>query len=266
MLLKSLKRRIKVAVSLLVWISDSAGSLLFRLFGRRPRPSCVVLYYHSVPAAYRLRFAEQMDTLLRLVRPVPAGHSGALESGAKYAAVTFDDGFVSVLENASPELRQRRIPWTIFVPSGWLGETPGWIRQAHPSARSDRVMTAAELRALIADPLVTVGSHTVGHTHMVEAGPEKAEEELVRSKADLQAVLERPVEQFSYPFGARTPRIDEQARVAGYKRLFGIEPVPAFRDPGEFVTGRVAVDPWDTPLEFRLKVLGCYRWMARNAP
>lgn len=261
-----LKRQIKIAISLLVCLSDALGALLVRLLGRRRPPSCVVLYYHSVPASYRSHFAAQMDVLLRLCRPVPTGRTEALERGARYAAVTFDDGFISVLENASPELRRRGIPWTIFVPSGFLGETPGWIRNAHPSARNDRVMTAAELRALTEDPLVTVGSHTVRHTHLLEAGPEKAAEELIRSKADLESVLERPVEEFSYPFGARAPRVDEQARLANYKRLFSIDPVWAFQDPGEFVTGRVAVDPWDSPLEFRLKVLGCYRWMAWSAP
>lgn len=261
---KGLKRQIKVAISLLVCLSDASVKWILRLFGSRPRPTCVVLYYHSVPATFRRQFAAQMDLLVRLARPVATGSPGNLESGVRYAAVTFDDGFVSVLENASPELRQRQIPWTLFVPSGCFGKTPSWLRRAHPSARNDRVMTREELSTLIEDPLVTVGSHTVGHTHLVEAGPRLAEEELSRSKADLEAVLARTVDQFSYPFGARSPQLDEQARLTGYKRTFSVEPYLAFGDPDEFVIGRIAADPWDSPLEFKLKVLGCYRWMARR--
>ena len=36
--------------------------------------------------------------------------------------------------------------------------------------------------------------------------------------------------------------------------------VEAFSD--DFVVGRVQVDPWDWPIEVRLKALGAYRWMA----
>ena len=30
----------------------------------------------------------------------------------------------------------------------------------------------------------------------------------------------------------------------------------------EFVVGRVATDPGDWPIEFRLKLMGAYRWIA----
>jgi len=188
-----------------------------------------------------------------------------LEPGKPYAVVTFDDGFVSVKDHAAPELRRRRIPWTIFVPSTCLGQPPGWLRHAPLAARQDRVMTAAELRELAADPLVTVGSHTATHAHLVEIGPDRAARELVQSKADLENVLQRAVDQFSYPFGARTPALDEQARAAGYRRLFTSNPAPAFRTPEEWVTGRISVDPDISPMEFRLKLLGAYRWLARRS-
>ena len=34
-------------------------------------------------------------------------------------------------------------------------------------------------------------------------------------------------------------------------------------DPKEFVTGRIAVNPTDWELEFRLKILGAYQWLPR---
>jgi hypothetical protein len=50
-------------------------------------------------------------------------------------------------------------------------------------------------------------------------------------------------------------------REAGYERIFTTLPVFAFAEPGEFVVGRVRVDPTDWPLEFRLKLAGAYRWL-----
>jgi peptidoglycan/xylan/chitin deacetylase (PgdA/CDA1 family) len=124
-------------------------------------------------------------------------------------------------------------------------------------------MTRDELRALATDPLVTIGSHTVAHAHLVETGPDRAAIELAQSKADLERLLERPVDQFSYPFGARTPALDQQAREAGYRRVYSTAPLPC-QSPADFVAGRVAVDPDISLLEFRLKVLGAYRWLAHR--
>ena len=260
-----MKRLVKLAISLMVRAGDVLRNTVLRLLGCPPPPVCVVLYYHAVPAPHRELFARQMDVLLKLARPLASGATVELEPGQHYAVVTFDDGFISVRENAAPELRRRQIPWTIFVPSGCLGQSPGWLRHAAPAVRHERVMTPDELRALGNDPLVTIGSHTVAHAQLVEVGTERAAAELARSKADLEHILERPVDQFSYPFGARTPALDEQARTAGYRRLFTSNPAPAFRTPEEWVTGRVNVAPDISPMEFRLKLLGAYRWLARRS-
>jgi peptidoglycan/xylan/chitin deacetylase (PgdA/CDA1 family) len=257
-----MKRWFRLLISLPVWGGDLLQTAFVRLLGRQPRPICVVLYYHTVPAHHRDLFVRQMNLLLSLARPLPTEPGVTLEPGRHYVAVTFDDGFVSVLENAAPELERRQIPWTVFVPSGCLGQSPPWIRHAPAVARQDRVMSSEELRELTKNPLVTIGSHTVTHAHLVEVGPEQASVELARSKADLEAVLDRPVTQFSYPFGARTPALDQRARAVGYRRLFSSVPQPAFRRPDEWVIGRINVDPDISLLEFRLKVLGAYRWLA----
>jgi hypothetical protein len=65
---------------------------------------------------------------------------------------------------------------------------------------------------------------------------------------------------FSFPHGAHSAALVDQARQVGYRRVFTIEPLPvdANRDP--FTVGRVAADPDDWPVEFRLKIAGAYRW------
>ena len=50
------------------------------------------------------------------------------------------------------------------------------------------------------------------------------------------------------------PRLVRECREAGYERVFTIAPSLGLREPDEFETGRVAVDPTDWPIEFRLKL------------
>ncbi len=114
-------RIINLVISLLVATMDSVRNLLAGLVGHPPRKTCVVFVYHSVPAAQQIRFARQMDVVIRHAQPVPADIA-ALQKGEKnYAATTFDDGIENVNENALPELQKRTIPVTIFVVNDMLG-------------------------------------------------------------------------------------------------------------------------------------------------
>jgi hypothetical protein len=53
----------------------------------------------------------------------------------------------------------------------------------------------------------------------------------------------------------------ELARQVGYERIFSNLPTLAHVEQGEVVTGRVWINPTDSPLELRLKVQGAYRWL-----
>jgi peptidoglycan/xylan/chitin deacetylase (PgdA/CDA1 family) len=256
-------RILKLGISLLVWSGDWTKAVVLRLAGRKPPGRAVILYYHAVPATERGRFARQMDHLVKSAHPIPAGVDMLLEAGVAYAAVTFDDGFVSVLENALPELRERRIPATLFVPSGWLGQPPGWIRNAHSRARRECVMKAAQLRAASRDGL-EIGSHTVSHPYLDQLPPDEAFREISLSKQELEAVLQTPVTSLSFPHGVFTPAIVEEARRFGYRRVFGIQPVCIWGKLDGFCLGRVAVNPGDWPIEFALKLRGAYRWRSRG--
>jgi len=66
---------------------------------------------------------------------------------------------------------------------------------------------------------------------------------------------------FSFPYGAFNAQLVEWCRDAGYERVFTTLPVIASSEPEEFAVGRVSVEPTDWSLEFRLKVLGAYRWL-----
>jgi peptidoglycan/xylan/chitin deacetylase (PgdA/CDA1 family) len=256
------KRLLKLFVSLLVRAWDVLVTVALLLFGRRRQTTCVIIYYHAVTTADRPRFARQMDDLLRLGKPVSADLSGLPDSAAHYCAVTFDDGFVSVLENALPELELRNIPATLFVPTGSLGGPPAWVKPNSP-ARHERVLSADQLAALKDHRLLTIGSHSVSHPDFLKLDIAQAGAELRQSKGRLEAILDRKVRLFSFPHGAYNSQAIALARTAGYDRVFTINPGNAFTGPDNFVQGRVLADPGDWPLEFRLKILGAYRWLAK---
>jgi peptidoglycan/xylan/chitin deacetylase (PgdA/CDA1 family) len=239
-----------------------AFDLLVALVPGRSSSSGVVLYYHAVKPRQRARFARQMDELLKAAVPFAAGSPHLMRAGRQNIAVTFDDGFRSVVENAVPELVQRHIPFTVFVPSGSLGDRPSWVRDSrHPSWRQV-VVSEAELQQLAQLPLATIGSHSMTHpANMAALDPARIAYELVESKAMLEHAAGVSIDLFSVPHGAYSDRVLAAARQAGYRHVFTIEPRAVGQGAREsFAVGRFAADPDDWLVEFRLKASGAYRW------
>ncbi len=254
---KSIARIVKCAISLGVFAGSNLTALFSRITGKPLKRSCVILYYHSVPAEQRARFARQLDVLLRYSRLIDATSAVELQNGIHYAGITFDDAFENFISCALPELSKRRIPSTMFVISKALGKAFG------PVGSAEKVMSMEQLRALPAD-LVTIGSHTETHPYMPDLDESNARRELALSKASLEHILNREITTFSFPSGGFTTQLVEMCHELGYRRVFTTLPFLAFAVSNEeFAVGRVRVDPTDWPIEFRLKLAGAYRWLPR---
>jgi peptidoglycan/xylan/chitin deacetylase (PgdA/CDA1 family) len=170
--------------------------------------------------------------------------------------VTVDDGWMSFVENALPELRRRNIPVTMFVVADRMGDSMG--------EAADHILSETELRGLapdIARGLVTIGSHTSTHARVTALNRRETWRELAESRARLEQVLDREVNLFCFPFGIYSAEAVELCRATGYTRVFGGMPSLALRDPHEFLIGRVRVDPSDWLPEFHLKLMGAYSWV-----
>jgi len=252
-------RLAKVLISLGWYAADCLRQLVLRIFGRTPSATCVVFYYHSVPEAQRNAFARQMDALARLTIPVSIDRIPQLLPGKRYCCITFDDGFEDTIDNALPELQKRGIPATVFVTAGFLGRAAEWWPLS-TSERQRRIAPAERWRQLPAG-LFSVGSHTVTHPSLAGLSEAKARRELCDSRAMLQEAMGREISTFSFPYGEFNDKLVAWCREAGYQRVFTTLPRNAFQDVDEYVTGRVPVEPADWNLEFRLKLLGAYRWL-----
>jgi peptidoglycan/xylan/chitin deacetylase (PgdA/CDA1 family) len=255
-----LKRLTNLAGSIIVWMADGLGESLCRLVGRPLPRRCVVLAYHSVPTEERALFVRQMEMLLRQARIVHADIEALPEQGGHYVAITFDDGYDDIVENALPELGKRGMPSTVFIIPELLGCKRNWEHRGGEDTSEVRLMSIEQLQKLPSD-LVRIGSHTLTHAFLPRLEPGKLQQELTGSRAKLEKLLNREVKTFALPYGAYNDTVLKSCREAGYERVFTGLPVFAFVQPGEFITGRAVIGLTDWPIEFRLKAAGAYRWL-----
>lgn len=120
--------------------------------------------------------------------------------------LTFDDGFRDVYENAWPLLRERRLPFTVYLATAFVEGTMHWDGSTAKAAGP--ALTWAQLEEMLASGLCTVGAHT--HNH---ARPEALSlEELEQCDAEIEKRLGVRPEHFTYPWGVPVPRMEAELR------------------------------------------------------
>jgi peptidoglycan/xylan/chitin deacetylase (PgdA/CDA1 family) len=246
----SVMRITRIVFGLLTYIVYEVRNGIVTLIGL-PSPGTIVpIYYHQVSRENRERFAYQMDHLVRWAKPVSADELDVHTPIVRRVVVTADDGWLSFVENALPELQERNIPVTLFVASHRLGDNLG--------DRTDRLISKSELLNLPRD-LVTVGSHTATHARLTTAEAAQIRWELQESRSRLSELLQTEIGYFCFPFGAHNEETVRLCRAAGYTRAFGSQSTPPAQMSNAFLIERVRVDPTDWPIEFHLKIMGAYR-------
>ncbi len=108
----------------------------------------------------------------------------------------------------------------------------------HPRSR-DLCMSWDELRSFAADPLVTVGAHTITHCNLAKVTEAMVTNEMTGSRTRIMDELQRPVTHFAYPYGDRcaaTAREFDIARGAGYKTAVTTRPGMLFEENADYLT------------------------------
>jgi peptidoglycan/xylan/chitin deacetylase (PgdA/CDA1 family) len=170
-------------------------------------------------------------------------------------SVTFDDAFVSVLENAVPVLKEYGIPAGIFVPTGRIGQRPDWAMASDCPDKNETLMDEQQIVALDKDGFEIL-SHTVTHSRLTDLNEADLEKELKESKQHLEHMLGHDVPAISYPHGACNAGVLDTTQKAGYTLGFTVDPNTVDNAADALRIGRFSVSPGDGLRAFKLKANG----------
>jgi len=255
-----IKRVTELIVSMLYFSVFMSTRSVWRLFGADASRPQIVLMYHNVAPQQKERFAKQMRTIAFLVNTVSKEGGSSKFSTTTRVAVTFDDAFVCVLENALPELQRLNIPATVFVPTGYIGKESEWIAEEDRDRRGGPVLDSASILK-VSKAGVQIGSHTVRHKHLALLDDKSVAEELRSSKYQLEAIVGVEVVQVAFPFGSYDERVIRIAKNVGYNTGYANIPVSSTQSTNGFLVGRISASPDDWICELLLKAVGAYQWL-----
>jgi len=245
-----------------VYLAVALSWWLLTCFGRRGRARVVTLCYHGVTRDQRDRFRRQMAMIAgRAVSAADIDTTPARTWASPRVCVTFDDAFANLLDNALPVTRALEIPITVFAVTECLGSRPNWSMPSDHPEQLEPTMSARQLLRAAGDRWCTVGSHSAAHDRMSDLAPLEAQRELSGSKAALEAILDRRVDDFAFPHGVCNRRLIDDAFEAGYRRLFTLGSFDGTDDVRGSVVARMSVSPDIWPIEFALTAAGAYDWL-----
>jgi peptidoglycan/xylan/chitin deacetylase (PgdA/CDA1 family) len=121
--------------------------------------------------------------------------------------LTFDDGFRDVYDNAWPLLRERDLPFTVYLTTGFVGGAMRW-EGSTAKEQGAPALTWDQLREMVESGLCTVGNHT--HTHVK---PDLLTgDELDRCNELVEQHLRVVPRHFAYTWGIPVPAMGPELR------------------------------------------------------
>lgn len=136
----------------------------------------------------------------------------------KVIAITFDDGYESVLANAVPLLRKHRFPYTVFINTELI-------------SHSRDFMTWEQLRQLNRQG-ATIANHTTAHSHLLRQHTGESyfewhtriEKEITQAEAMIKRQLGSSPNLLAYPYGEYNDlikRIAKKHKLVGFAQHSG---------------------------------------------
>lgn len=190
---------------LLVFIGLSVPAVLTFLLLRKTGKKIRILMYHKVDSHHRDMLtvsSEQLEAHLDYLQK--QGYhflriqdlSDPSLSATKGILITFDDAYVNNLEYAYPVLKKYNACATLFVPSGYVGQSSQWDIKAEP------LLSPEQLRQLDTD-VFELGLHSHTHCHYGKLTVDEIEEDLRQNIRFFNHHGLPFVPAFAYPYGGR---------------------------------------------------------------
>jgi len=186
-----------------------------------------ILAYHAIAAPPRgtqfrglfyepMKFARQLAELKGAsFRSVPLADTIAGPDNSQHQiALTFDDGYLNLFENALQPLGENQFSATVFLVANHLGGTNVW--DAAGGVAQVPLMDQTHIRQWLGAGH-RIGSHTLTHPHLKRIPAVQAREEIGASKKRLEDMFGVAVEDFCYPYGGWNAAILDFVAEAGYR-------------------------------------------------
>ena len=130
--------------------------------------------------------------------------------------IAFDDGYTDVIENALPLLEKINVKATMFALSDYKNANRTELDNNLP------IINYNQLKYLH-NKGWEIGSHTRTHSHLGKMQNFALEDEIVKSKKELEKNLGFSVKYLAYPKGTYSKKIIEYVKKAGYQNAFTVD-------------------------------------------
>jgi len=121
--------------------------------------------------------------------------------------LTIDDGFLSFYKNAWPILKEKKIPFILFVSTREIG--------------AYNYMTWNQIKEIQNEDFVEIGNHSHTHEYLVDESNELIKEDISKSISIFNKNLGKNSKFFSYPFGEYSNDFKKIINDFGFKYAFG---------------------------------------------
>lgn len=169
----------------------------------------------------------------------------------RVAVITFDDGFLSVYQNAMPVLNHFGFTATNYFVVHEIAGKNNWDT---PKAQRAACMNMEQIKQWISSGH-EVGSHSLTHPHLTTIDDETALNEINISKQFLTEKLGVDVLSFAYPYGDENQTICNHVKQAGYYNGVTTKRGRANKTNNVFELPRHSIRRNDSIFHFLLKCL-----------
>ena len=156
-------------------------------------------------------FKEQLKIIenegIRFIHPKKFKENISKNKEERKILLTIDDGLLSFYQNAWPILREKKIPFILFVNTREVG--------------SFNYMNWDQILELHETDQVEIGNHSHSHEYLVDEIPEIIRDDILKSIEIFNEKLGRNSNFFSYPFGEYSLEFKKIIKDLGFKYAFG---------------------------------------------
>jgi len=156
-------------------------------------------------------FKKQIEIIqnenIRFINPRNFERDLLLKKKERKILLTIDDGFLSFYEYAWPILREKEIPFILFVNTREVG--------------SYNYMNWQQIKELHKENFVEIGNHSHSHEYLVDEAASVIKKDILQSIKIFKEQLGKNSDFFSYPFGEYNLEFKEIIKSLNFRYAFG---------------------------------------------